>query len=274
MHVKIIAFTFLIVLLVPLIAGADIIFFKDGMKTVCQDKAWEEDGEIKCEYSGTILIYQKKDVTRIEKATPKKEIVKPSVRNQNPIKSAAKPSVVRSQIKTTAPKKKPPKEKGLKPISKNNTAPDTKGLEFYNPRRPQKYWTDAASKHNSFEEAIAALAKQYERSPEWVQHHMGETNDLNEIHQNLANSKTNAPVEIQNDDDEKVPEILFYNPRRTKKYWTSKNKKHHTFKEAISALAKEYERSQEWIQQHMGDTNNLNEIHQNLANSKQSESSP
>ena len=37
------------------------------MKTVCHDRAWEEDGEIKCEYNGSILTYQKKDVLRIEK---------------------------------------------------------------------------------------------------------------------------------------------------------------------------------------------------------------
>jgi len=51
-------------------------------------------------------------------------------------------------------------------------------------------------------------------------------------------------------------------------YWTSATAKHNTFKEAISTLAKEYDRSQEWVQQHMGNTNNLNEIHQNLANHK------
>jgi len=31
-------------------AGADIIHFKDGMKTVCQGKAWEEKDEVRCEY--------------------------------------------------------------------------------------------------------------------------------------------------------------------------------------------------------------------------------
>ena len=37
-------------------AGADIIHFKDGMKTVCQGKAWEEKDEVRCEYGGGVLI--------------------------------------------------------------------------------------------------------------------------------------------------------------------------------------------------------------------------
>ena len=46
---------------------ADVVYFHDGMRTVCQDRAWEEDGEIKCEYEGVILSYKKADVLRIEK---------------------------------------------------------------------------------------------------------------------------------------------------------------------------------------------------------------
>ena len=53
----------------------------------------------------------------------------------------------------------------------------------------QKYWTSASSKHNTLKEAIAAMAKEYERTPQWVQQYMGTTNNLSEIHQNLANQK-------------------------------------------------------------------------------------
>ena len=55
-----------LIFLLPHLGKADIIFFKDGMKTVCQEKAWEEGQEVKCEYEGTVLSYQKKDVLRIE----------------------------------------------------------------------------------------------------------------------------------------------------------------------------------------------------------------
>ena len=39
---------------------ADIIYFKDGMKTICQEKAWEEKDQIKCEYDGWVLTYENK----------------------------------------------------------------------------------------------------------------------------------------------------------------------------------------------------------------------
>jgi hypothetical protein len=263
------AFIFWIIILIPLNTAADIIYFKDGMKTVCHDRAWEEDGEIKCEYNGAILSYQKKDVIRIEKIRIEKQTENHPSKIETPIKATAKQAAAPSRIKQAAPPQKKPKIVSKKPaISK------TKGLEFYNPRRPQKYWTSATSKHHIFKEAVATLAKQYERSSEWIQHHMGETNDLDEIHQNLRKSKLNAPLELQEEDEEKIPETLFYNPRRPLKYWTRANSKHNTFKEAIAALAKEYERSSEWIQQYMGTTNSLSEIHRNLTNRKEGETSP
>lgn len=263
---KKIALVYLAIILVPLNISADIIFFKDGMKTVCHDRAWEEDAEIKCEYNGTILTYQKNDVLRIEKIKIDKKLEKPlkkSSLTQTPSATAKQPPAV----KHAAPEKK------LQTLTNKDSSIKTKGSEFYNPRRPQKYWTSATAKHNTFKEAVAALAKQYARSPDWIQHHMGDTNNLDEIHRNLSNKKLNAPTEIKEVDDEKAPEILFYNPRRPQKYWTSATAKHNTFKEAISALASAYVRSQEWVQQHMGDTNNLNEIHQNLAHHKSAESS-
>jgi hypothetical protein len=103
---------------------------------------------------------------------------------------------------------------------------------------------------------------------------MGSTNDLNQIHRNLSDGKLTSPVEIQTPKGDTPPEILFYDPRRPQKYWTSATAKHDTFKEAISALAKAYDRAPEWIQQHMGNTNNLSEIHENLAKSKSADASP
>ena len=271
--VKKFVFTFWIIFVFPLNTGADIIYFKDGMKTVCHDKAWEEDGKIKCEYEGTILIYQKKDVLRIQKVKIEKKTDSPMPAKQKPPKATAKKLVHSGNIKKPDPSGKPALQKASESLSKNKSQPAAGGQEFYNPRRPQKYWTGASSKHNTFQEAIASLAKQYDRSPEWIQQHMGETNDLDEIHRNLKSSQTNAPSQAQISSKEKPPEILFYNPRRPLKYWTSQNAQHKTFKEAISALARQYNRSDEWVQQHMGNTNNLSEIHQNLASSQLAESS-
>lgn len=269
------ALIFCVIILIPFNTAADIIFFKDGMKTVCQGRAWEEGEEVKCEYEGTILSYQKKDVERIEKTRIKKQSEsRPEKDSQMPDKAAGKMAAPSAEIKPAiTPQKKPLAQKDS---AIGATKPDTAkngGLQFYNPRRPQKYWTSATDKHPSFKEAIAALAKQYDRSPEWIQHHMGDTNDLYEIHQNLSKGKLNAPVELSEKENEKIPETLFYNPRRPQKYWASGSSKHNTFKEAIAAMAKEYDRTPQWVQQYMGTTNNLSEIHRNLAKQKEAETS-
>jgi hypothetical protein len=273
--VKKFALIFFVIIFMPFDTGADIIFFKDGMKTVCRDRAWEEKGEVKCEYEGTILIYQKKDVDRIEKTEIKKQSKSlPDKVSQMPAKAAEKKAAPSAEIKQAATlRKKPLPQKDSKIGATKPDTVKTKGLQFYNPRRPQKYWTSADSKHHSFKEAIAALAKQYDRSLEWIQHHMGDTNDLYKIHQNLSRGKLNAPVELPEEKKQKIPETLFYNPRRPQKYWTSASSKHNTFTEAIAAMAKEYERTPQWVQQYMGTTNNLSEIHQNLANQKEAETS-
>ena len=266
------AFIFCILLLNPFDTGADIIFFKDGMKTVCQEKAWEEAGEVKCEYDGAILSYQKKDVIRIEKTRIEIQPESPDDATEMPAEAAAEQAAPAPDIKQPAPSvKEPVDQQAPQTVSPKSDFSKTKGLEFYNPRRRQKYWTSQTSKHHNFNEAIAALAKQYDRSSEWIQNHMGETNDLYEIHQNLSRGKLNAPAALAKNDEKKLPETLFYNPRRPQKYWTSASAKHNTFKEAIAAMAKKYDRSPQWIQQYMGTTNNLSEIHQNLANQKEIE---
>ena len=268
-QVKKIALAYLAIILAPLNAGADIIFFKDGMKTVCEHRAWEEGTEVKCEYQGLILIYQKNDVDRIEKI----EIEKPSLEDRAPPKKAAGLAKQSPGIMQPPSIKKGAPGKNLKSLTNKPGSLNTTGLEFYSPRRTHKYWTSKNEKYNTFKEAVAALAQQYGRSPEWIQNHMGTTNDLDEIHRNLANRQQNMPVEIQADDNEKTPEIIFYDPRRPYKYWTSATAKHNTFKEAIAALAEKYERSADWVQRYIGNTNDLNEIHQNLTNNKLAESS-
>jgi hypothetical protein len=145
------------------------------------------------------------------------------------------------------------------------------GLRFYDPRRTNKYWTSKTGKYKTFQAAVAALGKQYERPPEWVQSHMGETNDLEEIHRNLASGlvqKQKVPSKSESKNDKA---IVFYNPRRTHKYWTSEATKHNTFGEAMLALAKEYDRSPEWVKRHMGEINDLQAIRENLVRRKQQE---
>ena len=61
--------------------------------------------------------------------------------------------------------------------------------------------------------------------------------------------------------------LLFYNPRRTRKYWISSTSHHNKLEEAIAALAEKYSRNPEWVKSNMGSTNSLYKIHKNLGES-------
>jgi hypothetical protein len=243
-------------------ALADIIYFKDGMKTICQERAWEEDGEIKCEYAGWIITYKKGDILRIVKSTrpQKKTPPQPSAVTPKPatIEKSAKPDKKSSAVVITAP--------GTTASNLRTKPKQVTGPVFYDPRRPYKYWADQNSKHKTYQAAIAALAKKYKTTPAWVQAHMGETNDLVQIHRNLGQPQ---PEEISSKIQpapatNSTVELIFYNPRRPFPYWTDEKSKHKTFKEAIQALANRYNRSPDWIKLNMGSTNDLNAIHRNL----------
>jgi hypothetical protein len=241
----------LTLLQIPLISMADVILFKDGMHTVCQDKAWEEDGEVRCQYQGKIIRYQKSDVMRIEKTAP-----------QNPVAPET----------TVAP--------SSTPVSKSHAAAGLSGaaaggISFYDPRRPRKYWTSPTSQHDTLQEAVEVLATEFDRSPEWVLAHMGESNDLAEIRRSLADSLQTTPEKPQAPSiDLSAEAILFYNPRRAYKYWTSQSGRYQTLLEAIDALAQEYDRSPQWVETYMGETNDVQEIRRNLNDRKALETKP
>jgi predicted transcriptional regulator len=241
----------LTVLQIPLISIADVIYFKDGMHTVCQEEAWEENGEVRCHYQGKIIRYDKADVARIEKTRP-----------QTPVAPET----------TVAP--------SSTPVSKTNAAAGlsgttTGGIQFYDPRRPRKYWTSPNSQHDTLQEAVDVLATEFDRSPEWVLAHMGETNDLAEIRRNLADSLQTTPEKPQGQSvDLSAKAILFYNPRRAYKYWTSESGRYQTLEEAVDALAQEYDRSPQWVETYMGETNDVQEIRRNLNDRKASEAKP
>ena len=240
---KVVVFTYLLLTIIVLSAKADIIYFKDGMKTICQEKAWEENEEIKCEYAGWVLTYPKKEVLRIVKTSTVKKTA-PTVRPEK--KRRAR------QFKT--------KESHTKKIN----PPKPEENAFYNPRRSFKYWTGINSKHKSYNEAIQALAKHYGHSTEWIQAHMGDTNNLEEIHNNLANPTQDQETAVVQPPAPRSPGIVFYNPRRPFPYWTSKTLKHKSYNEAIQTLATEYGQSPQWVQENMGKSNDLNEIRHNL----------
>ena len=270
--------TFLLLALFPLAAGGDTIFLKDGTKIITK-KAWEENGLIKFYLDGSesiIITYSKNIIDRIEdKGTKEKEQSPDSL---NPPKS---PGAVASPVKEKEIEGKKPQSKSLPPVAKKSTDATSTltfktmdheksdGLLFYNPRRKHKYWISSTSHHNTLEVAIAALAEKYGRSPEWVKVNMGNTNSLYKIHKNLGK---NIPTGKQSFDNSSIlsdiSNTLFYNPRRTHKYWASSKSRHNTLESAIAALAEKYDRNPEWVKANMGNTNNLYKIHQNLTNSK------
>ena len=221
-------------------ADADIVYFNDGMKTICQEKAWEEGNQIKCEYEGWVLTYPKKEVLRIVKTKPLQR---------------AAPSGKKDRAYQTT---------NGRSSSRKFSRPKTNKIAFYNPRRSYKYWTDKNSKHNSYKEAIQAFAKKYDRSPDWIESHMGNTNDLEQIHRNLTGSMSNRQTVDAKPAVPEDPGIPFYNPRRPFPYWTGDDLKHKSYKEAIQTLAQKYGQSTKWVQEHMGKSNDLNQIHENL----------
>lgn len=183
----------------------------------------------------------------------------------------------------------------------------SKGLSFYNPRRSLRYRISKVSAYHDLKDALNALAKMYGRSAEWVTVHMGEENDLQIIHQKLIarrNLETEYQREAlperslstTNDVDgqvEKIPlpspakasalrpsknesaypeleihkGIKFYDPRRPDKYWTGRTAHHSTLKDALGALAQQYKVSPKWIEEHMGESNLLIEIHESIRDS-------
>ena len=231
-------------------AKADIIYFKDGLKTICQDRAWEENDQVKCEFSGWVITYQKSDVLQILKSTPPK-----------------KPNEIQKEAPTSRNKA------ALQGASNKSNHPKKGGTAFYDPRREKKYWLDQNSGYDSYDDAIQALAKKYNRTPEWIRAHIGDSNDLEKIHRNLSESFSAAQMPDVSSEPDQTSGIIFYNPRRTFPYWTGLSEKFKSYKDAIQALARKYGRPAQWIQENMGKTNDLAEIHRNLQARKAAESS-
>ena len=63
------------------------------------------------------------------------------------------------------------------------------GILFYSPRREYKYQTGTDAKFHTFDEAIAALAIEFGTTPQWVEEHMGQHNDVGVIREQLRRAK-------------------------------------------------------------------------------------
>jgi hypothetical protein len=283
--------------------NADRIYLKDGT-VVVSDKVWQTRDHVHFILEGTHNVeirYANEIVAKIESQgktfTPD---------------DAAAPHP-KSNQRTTAPPKSVKKEQnanedvvsgGKEPQSSRvNVQVDesaitaNRGLSFYDPRRGKRYWANRNSKHDTLAGALQALAKQYDRTPQWVASHMGEENNLSKIHASLLQrrgmetstkgaqksnqaqakrlfypekaSKSTSSTASQDSEVASNSGLEFYNPRREQKYWTGKMARHNTLQEAMKALAEQYGVSTEWIESNMGNTNDLDTIHRNIKKSLQ-----
>jgi hypothetical protein len=256
----------LTLLLLPGWSAGDIIHFNDGMRTVCQGRAWEEKEEVRCEHHGAVLVYLKSDVSHIEKVLP------PEPLPESPPDAPPADVAVRSAPPPPAPHPPPampdaPPPRTPPAFPSGPPKPES-GLAFYDPRRPQKYWSSETRHHDSFPEAVAALAAEFDRPAEWVERHLPDTNDLVEIRR-ILEARLAAPADEDPPAEAAEAPIDFYNPRRPQQpYWSSRTTHHATYAEAVQALAEEFSETVERVETHMGESNDLNEIRRNLSSLK------
>jgi hypothetical protein len=239
--------------------GSDTIYFKDGTRTLCEGTAWEKNDEVHCEYDGGLLIYRKADVDSIERG-----------RSLGP-ETASNPTqeVEAGPLHPRAAGPSPASEPAL------SAAPDRpSGSAFYDPRRPKKYWSSETRHHDTLSEAIAALAEEFNRPAAWVAEHLGDSNQLSDVRASMAAGLAQPVSGAEGSSPAQGAGIAFYDPRRPQKYMTGRDARHNSFKEAVEALTGEFDRPAEWVERHMGDSNDVDQIRQNLRNAQNAERRP
>jgi hypothetical protein len=294
---------FLTTLLSIEVSIADTIYLKDGT-TQESDRIWESDKYVHFLLNGTtnIEIRYRKDI--VERISSKGDSIE-----QISIGSKGRFTEKSESIKEleTKPSVSPSNEiRSEQPIDRatEQFLSSIKGINFYDPRRKERYWAAPDAKFNDLKSALKALSTKYNRPTEWIAKHMGEENELKHIHSKLIyqlKSEDNVgqyethkveaaaapkPIvnkigipsgDVANSFQPKQTEkkvilinggeyrgINFYEPRREFKYWTSATTHHHSLKEALAALAHQYSVSSEWISQNMGQSNDLEKIHQSI----------
>ncbi len=289
----------LTVLLISSTAMADKIVLRDG--TIEEsDRIWESENYIHFILKGTQSVeirYAKTIVERIELKNPDQKIDLEQLEVQDRPYQVTEIKKTKDAIKLQSPEDVTPSKP--KPFDQQ-IAQKNRAISFYDPRRSQRYWVSRKMKYTSLNAALDAMANMYDRSLQWVETHMGDENDLGIIHGNLirqhkseattatdekkptsADSKqdTSDPatqdgplhesLPIANGHTNVSPSVIskgiqFYDPRRSEKYWSSKKARHSTLKEAVNALAKHYGVSADWIEIHLGESNDLAIIHHNI----------
>lgn len=275
-------------------ANCDRIVLKDG-NVEESDRIWESKNYVHFILKGTQSVeirYAKEIVDHIERDDGKK-VERPNIDlpNSKQIKTKRyeEPSVQKHQ------------EEQRPPALEQQPAVDPKIVEehrkvsFYDPRRSKRYWASRSSRHDTLRGAIDALAKQYGRDSDWIMDHIGDDNNLGVIHQRLLNAsketpdgnvtgdrkiktekikppltehKASEPTYARSVPILNIPKgVAFYDPRRPRKYWADQDNRFDSLEDALNAMAQKYNVSVSWIEEHLGYSNDLATIHENLRKS-------
>jgi hypothetical protein len=237
-------------------AAGDIIFFKDGMRTRCSGAAWEENNEVRCEYEGGILVYSKQDVLSIQ-------------RSPSPPPTSA-PAESPAAAKSEQPAQGTPSALPAAVSPPSPSASGFSGILFYDPRRPKRYWSSENRHHDTYRDAIGALAEEFGQPEQWIESHMGDSNDVGVIRESLAARQQKGDTgPAGGDAPAEAGGVEFYNPRRPQPYWTGPNTRHRGFHEAVETLSQEFGMPTAWVEAHMGDSNDTAQIRKALEDAKQ-----
>jgi hypothetical protein len=233
---------------VPAWAGAEVIVLKDGTRIEAA-KVWEDNGYIKFSpmgYEGIVITYAKDIIDRIgdkkigaseEPATETEESIETQA-DEPPPKAPTEPAPPQKEatqrVNTPAVEPAPSAAPEKAPPAVSATPPEMKPPRTESRRAP--------------EAAAPPPSKPAKKPP--------------------AQQKDSPGVAVDEAAYSEYDGMQFYEPRRTYKYRTGQNTWHRTLEEALAALAATFEHSPDWVEQNLGNTNDLGQIYRNLQLSK------
>jgi hypothetical protein len=109
--------------------------------------------------------------------------------------------------------------------------------KFYDPSRPLQYKANDISLHSTRGAAIAALAEQFGESSAWVEAHMGNSNDLREIHKSLATAWLQNSIDGTSSNGGKLGKINYSLVDAMKTSWQKEGWRYKTKSEQAQAMA-------------------------------------
>lgn len=156
------------------------------------DRVWESERYVHFILKGTRSVeirYAKEIVARIERpGSDPIQVNQPTAEPDKPVGAPPSPLSSLSKQDSSGGKKgsETPQLPAVAAVDiDRRIIKESRGVKFFDPRRPQRYWAARNSRHNSVSAALEALAGIYGRPTTWVTAHMGEENDLGLIHASL-----------------------------------------------------------------------------------------